>query len=118
MSEPFRILPEDVLAAYASTGLKPARGKYVNDRATQACGVGCFAVAHGAKADNNAVHEWVVNQDNRPYFFGFVHGFDELVEGEGYTKDSLYGEIGQANYDRGYKDGQTAAAVVFGGVSP
>jgi hypothetical protein len=117
-----RITPEQVVAAYQATGLKPARtglGWFTED----GCACGAAALIR-ARIEGFCNPYWPFPMAaaclgvSRPYLGGFVHGFDGIPFED--LDDPDDPAAGNADLDvvrRGYRDGAAAAAAVFGGVA-
>lgn len=99
-----RITPEMVKAAYAKTGLQPARYLYYSGPAGVACALCACAAEKGPPPDDEFLRWAIRVLDVTPvYASGFVRGFD----GDGYwgTNES---------YKQGYADGRAVAAAIWG----
>ena len=107
-----RITPEEVLAAYEATGLKPVQESWTDMVNGQRCGCGLTAVAMSKRkgldfsdffsnlGDLDAEDRMLAHELGLPldYVWGFAAGFDG---------NSPFG-IDYADWRLGYKDGRAA----------
>lgn len=99
-----------VTAAYAATGLKPHRDRFVTDvdGVRYGCAIGALVCAYG-RTPSLIDGDWIAEAQrcfNEPYDF-----FDGVITGyDGY--DEPY--TASAHFQRGLAYGKAAAAVVFG----
>jgi hypothetical protein len=104
-----RITPEQVLAAYAATGMKPARTGY--DWFTEdGCGCGMTAIIKQRRPEFRnpglIVYEAAdILEVSVEYIFGFADGFD----GRGRPATPA-----ESHRTQGWEDGHAAALAVFG----
>jgi hypothetical protein len=108
-----RIFPDEVVAAYKSTGWRPIRGTFCRpphyfDPGVPTCGcaVGVIAESKGVMLNRSTGELAAELGYNRDYINGFIHGFDGL-DGNTTTGDFY-------NFTLGRSDGKASAAVVFG----
>jgi hypothetical protein len=94
-----RITPEEVVEAYAKTGLKPARDTAYGP---ECCGIGAIAAVNGVV--NDSPYAWARHKYDSDYVDGFLCGFDDR---------SMYQTDGP--FRIGFNDGLAAAAAVFQG---
>ena len=98
-----RIKPQEVLAAYRKTGLKPVRRKFGG----KTCGcpaTAMYVAAHGGKnGTRNLVINWMAATYGGRYASGFFAGVDGFPE-EACSPTSF----------QGWADGKQVARAVFG----
>jgi hypothetical protein len=103
-----RITPEEVLDAYAKTGLKPHRGVWLWKECGKrcGCGLGAMYVANGGDPPKVWSQEVIKTLGiSIDYLNGFTCGFDD--------ESPDYEPGGEE--EQGYTDGLAAAAAVFQG---
>lgn len=108
-----RIKPEDVVAAYKETGVRPKARvsmiKYENNMA-YCCGAGVIAYKEiGLQmAKLGAAMKCLTKKYTKNYIHGFTYGFDD--QDMWYLKTLMENE----EFSAGYEDGKAAAKLVFG----
>ncbi len=99
-----RITPEEVVAAYQKTGLKPNASTFLNPKGTCGCGIGALCLAETDRLENGvSVLDWGAEQFGHEYEGGFSDGF--CLEG-------IALEYVPCRYAEGYADGRAAAEAV------
>lgn len=105
-----RITPEEVVAAYAKTGLVPVRARWAAyDEKRRPCGCAITALLVAAGNDFGCIEADTEYEPtlglNADYEDGFVIGFDTIGE----AKSPL-----DNDWQQGFHDGRSCAAAVFG----
>jgi hypothetical protein len=104
-----RITPEEVLDAYAKTGLKPCRVWSIDMGDGSCCAVGAMRYAAGVDGDP---HEYIDKSYGYQYRIGFTFGFDDYG---GSVHDESEMPDWTDERKMGYSDGLAAASAVFQG---
>jgi hypothetical protein len=106
MSDRKRITPEEVVAAYRATGLKPAQTDtlYTDESgALCGCAVGALWLANHSNCTNpigeNNSYGWGARKYGVQYFTDFYNGFDGI---DGYIPET----------EHGFSDGRAAWSAV------
>ena len=103
-----RILPDELVAMYRATGLRPIFNHYHSDGS--ACGLGCYAEMRGQRFERSELFpmftfpKCIIEEIGNDYVNGFVYSFDGGFSDE----KSLTGRVQQ-----GYLDGQACRAAVL-----
>lgn len=99
---PKRITPEQVVAAYAATRLKPTQGFWINPSATCACGLGALIATRQKYLDRGMTWDDAAIKLGVPigYVRSFTLGFD------GVSRNCVPDHI------EGFDDGRAAAMAV------
>jgi hypothetical protein len=106
MAEIKRITPEEVIAAYKATGLKPFKKDWFSDDLTCGCAIGAIAASRGIRnlpalrTDAGRILGY-----HGTYIVGFTCGFEGMKRGKF--------QQGLIELVVGWDDGETAAAAVF-----
>lgn len=127
MEQSKRIKPEQVLAAFEKTGLKPVQGQYFNGHIGDACACGLGAIYaadlmnkgksvetlfdeitsdNGGDDINELVWDFFESSHSFKYQNGFVNGFDEE------DPTVMPNERRYEDYKNGFEDGKAAYQAV------